>query len=235
MEGLQISTKSLLLTEKLEPSVRKHLKNVYATFTMANLMAVAGGYVHMYNTFIKAGIITVLGAFGMIILLIRTPYGKNKFKRLLFLFFFAFFTGCNIGPLLDIAVGVNPALIMQTLLGTSVVFICFSLSALFAPRGQYLFMGGFLLSALSMLFSFSVMNFFFGSRLISQLNIYIGLVIMCGFIIFDTQVIIEKVRSGNKDYVMHAVELFIDFIGIFKRLLDILTNKEIQNKKKKSK
>lgn len=30
---------------------------------------------------------------------------------------------------------------------------------------------------------------------------YLGLVIMCGFVLFDTQLIIEKVEHGDKDYV----------------------------------
>lgn len=48
---------------------------------------------------------------------------------------------------------------------------------------------------------------------------------MCGFVLFDTQLIIEKRRMGNKDFVQHALELFIDFIGMLRRLLIILTQK----------
>lgn len=58
-----------------------------------------------------------------------------------------------------------------------------------------------------------------------QVNLYIGLAVMCGFIVYDTQLIIEKARRGDKDYVMHSVELFIDFVAVFKRLLIILTDK----------
>lgn len=54
---------------------------------------------------------------------------------------------------------------------------------------------------------------------------YLGLAVMCGFIVYDTQNILEKARHGDKDYVMHAVELFIDFVAVFKRLLIILTDK----------
>lgn len=50
---------------------------------------------------------------------------------------------------------------------------------------------------------------------------------MCGFVLFDTQLIIEKRRMGSKDFVQHALELFIDFIGLFRRLLIILTQKVI--------
>lgn len=77
-----------------------------------------------------------------------------------------------------------------------------------------------------------MLNFFFGSRLLFQANLYIGLAVMCGFIVYDTQLIVEKARRGDKDYVMHSVELFIDFVAVFKRLLIILTDKEAQSKRK---
>lgn len=34
-----------------------------------------------------------------------------------------------------------------------------------------------------------------------QAHMYLGLLIMCGFILFDTQLIIEKAENGDKDYV----------------------------------
>lgn len=234
MEGLSFQRFTRGLTENLEPQVRQHLKNVYATFTLAGIAAAAGSYAHMYSTLVGAGLLTGLMALGSLLWLMATPYdGKNSPHRLALLGSFAFFTGCNLGPLLDIAMIVNPTLVMQALLGTSVVFGCFSLSALFAPRGQYLYLGGTLLSALSTLFWLSFLNIFFGSRLIYQVNLYVGLLVMCGFIVFDTQNIMEKVRRGDKDYIMHSVELFIDFVAVFKRLLIILTEKEAQSQKKR--
>lgn len=234
MDGINLQRFTRGLTEKLEPPVRQHLKNVYATFTLAAIAAAAGGYAHMYSTLIGAGLLTGLSALGSLLWLMMTPYdGKNQLQRLSLLGSFAFFTGCNLGPLLDMAMAVNPTLIMQALLGTSVVFACFSLSALYAPRGHYLYLGGTLFSALSTLFWLSMLNIFFGSRLIFQVNLYLGLLVMCGFIIFDTQNITEKARNGDKDYVMHSVELFIDFVAVFKRLLIILTDKEAQNNKKR--
>lgn len=58
-----------------------------------------------------------------------------------------------------------------------------------------------------------------------QVYLYLGLFLMCGFVLYDTQLIIEKRRSGDKDFVIHSVDLFIDFIGIFRRLVIILSEK----------
>lgn len=66
--------------------------------------------------------------------------------------------------------------------------------------------------------------------LLFQAHLYLGLILMCGFVLFDTQLIIEKRRMGNKDFVQHALELFIDFIGILRRLLIILTQKVNYNR-----
>ena len=70
-------------------------------------------------------------------------------------------------------------------------------------------------------FSFQLINYIF----MSQANLYIGLVVMCGFIVYDTQNIMEKRQRGDKDFIMHSVELFIDFVSVFKKLLIIMTNK----------
>ncbi|XP_071535176.1 probable Bax inhibitor 1 [Panulirus ornatus] len=234
MDGINLQRFTRSLNENLEAPVRQHLKNVYATFTLACITASAGGYAHMFSTLIGAGLLTSLGAIGILIWLAKTPYNnKNQIQRLSLLGSFAFLCGCNLGPLLQLAVVVNPSLIFQALLGTSVVFACFSLSALYAPRGHYLYLGGTLLSGISTLFWLSMLNVFFGSRLLFQVNLYVGLAVMCGFIVFDTQVIIEKARQGDKDYIMHSLDLFIDFIAVFKRLLIILTDKEAQSKRRK--
>nr|XP_027237039.1 bax inhibitor 1-like [Penaeus vannamei] len=184
--------------------LRIHLKNVYATLTLATIAASVGGYAHMFSTFISSGLMTFLSAIWVLILLVFTPYdGKNQLQRLSLLGIFAFLTGCNLGPFLNLAVTINPALVLQALLGASVIFACFSLSALYAPDGHYLYLRGTLMSA----------------------NLYIGLAVMCGFIVYDTQFIVERARRGDMDYVMHSLNLFVDFVGVFWRLLMILTNK----------
>ena len=58
-----------------------------------------------------------------------------------------------------------------------------------------------------------------------QFELYFGLILFCGFILFDTQLIVEKFESGDTDYLWHSIDLFLDFVNIFRRLLIILASK----------
>merc|ERR1711997_705395 len=106
-------------------------------------------------------------------------------------------------------------------------------AALFAPDGKYLYLGGTLMSGLSTLLFLGFMNLFFRSQLLFQAHLYMGLAIFCGFIMFDTQVIIEKARRGDKDFIAHSLDLFIDFVQIFRKVLILLMQKDDRSNKKR--
>merc|ERR1712156_1128832 len=86
--------------------------------------------------------------------------------------------------------------------------------SLFAPDGQYLFLGGTLLSGLSTLFWLGIINLFFQSQLLFQVYIWGGLLIFCGFI-------------------GHSLDLFIDFMQVFRKVLILLMQKNDSNNKKR--
>jgi len=114
--------------------------------------------------------------------------------------------------------------------GTTVVFVSFSISALLAERGRWLYLGGTLMSMLNIMILFSFANLFLRSTFIYQAHLYLGLFVICGFVIYDTQLIIEKHHMGSRDFIMHSLDLFIDFVGVFRYLLVILTQKVMFNK-----
>jgi len=72
------------------------------------------------------------------------------------------------------------------------------------------------------LFWSSILNIFFGSTFLFNVQLYAGLAMFMGYILFDTQVIIESAENGNDDFSWDAMKLFIDLIGIFVRILIIL-------------
>merc|ERR1711915_647898 len=208
----------------------------YTTLTMSIMSASAGAYIHLFTDLLRGGgiLFSLLGA-GLAFGLFFTPdNGKNRTTRMSMLLGFAFLTGLGLGPLLDIAIMIDPSIVPSALMLTSVVFACFTGASLVAPDGKYLYLGGSLLSGLSSLLFLGFLNIFFRSQLLFQAHLYLGLAIFCGFIMFDTQIIIEKARRGDKDFIAHALDLFIDFVQIFRKVLIILMQKE-QGKEQKKK
>ncbi|XP_043939743.1 bax inhibitor 1 [Protopterus annectens] len=229
-----INVDALFRFSHISYSTQQHLKRVYASLAVCMFVAAAGAYVHVVTRLFQGGLLSFLGSIGMMFWLLFTPHNnETEKKRLCILSGFAFFTGVGLGPALDFVISVNPSIISTAFLGTAVIFACFSLSALYARRRTFLFLGGTLMSGLSILLLVSLVNVFFGSVLLLKAHLYIGLLLMCGFVLFDTQLIIEKAEHGDKDYIWHCVDLFLDFITIFKKLMVILALNEKDKKKEK--
>jgi len=220
---------------KFEAPIRSHLKSVYACLAMTIVSASAGAYTHLFTNLLRGGgLLYGLLGMGLALGLYATPdNGKNRPTRMALLLGFAFFSGLGTGPLLDMALRINPSLIPNAFLLSGAIFACFSGAALFAPDGQYLYLGGTLLSGLSTLFWLGFLNIFFQSQLIFQVYLWGGLLVFCGFIMWDTQMIIEKRRRGDRDFIAHSLDLFIDFMQIFRKIMILLMQKEQGDKNKK--
>lgn len=81
--------------------------------------------------------------------------------------------GLGIGPLLDYVIHVDPSIIPTAFLASTLIFTSFSISALFADRGKWLYLGGTLMSLLSVLMLMSLANIFLGSDLIFKVWLFI--------------------------------------------------------------
>uniref|UniRef100_A0A6M2E8C2 Putative bax-mediated apoptosis inhibitor tegt/bi-1 n=1 Tax=Amblyomma tuberculatum TaxID=48802 RepID=A0A6M2E8C2_9ACAR len=220
---------------RLDKPVRDHLKNVYSCLAISTLATAAGGYVHLFTDILQGNFLMTLLSAGLLAVLFAVPdNGKNQHVRLAILVGFAFTTGLGMGPLLDIVISVDPSIIATAFLATCAVFTCFSLSALYTDHCRYIYMGGTLMSILSVMSLFSLANLFLGSYFLFQANLYIGVALFCGFVLYDTQIIIDKRKRGERDYIRHSVDLFLDFISIFRRLLIILTQKESSRREKRN-
>merc|ERR1719333_2114353 len=124
------------------------------------------------------------------------------------------------------AMMMNPSIVPTAFMVTATIFGCFTGASLMAPDGKYLYLGGTLMSGLSTLMWLGLANIFFRSQLLFQAHIWLGLAVFCGFIMFNTQLIIMKVRMGDKDFIAHSLDLFIDFVQVFRKVLILLMQKE---------
>jgi len=212
----------------IREEIRSHLVKVYSTLALTVAAAMIGAAAHVQ--FNIGGIITALATFAIMFAL-GTDQEKNPTKRVALLSAFGFFQGCSLGPLVELGLRADPSILITAFLGTTCVFVCFTVVALFARRRSLLFLAGTLSSLLTFTLLLSFAQIFLKSRALFNINLYLGLFIFCGYVLYDTQLIIERADQGTSDFAWDALELFIDFVAIFVRILIILLQNTGKEKK----
>ncbi|VDN53714.1 unnamed protein product [Dracunculus medinensis] len=208
-----------------EKSVREHLRAVYGTLALGLFTATLGAILHIFTKFFEGSLFIFFLPILFMTILSRTPHShENERKRLMYFLGFALFSGISSGPLFQRAMDVDRSIIMTAFLSSSVIFGCFTLAALLAPSTKYLYLGGTISSALVALF---VTAIFFHSEFMHTVCLWGGLAISCALVLYDTQLICEKRRRGDNDYVWHTIELFIDFLNLFDYIVSILKEKKV--------
>lgn len=138
------------------------------SLTATTLCAAVGAIVHLFGIF-EAGLLSAFGSIGLVLYLsFAADDPKTFYTRLAMLMGFGFLTGNSIGPLLDLVISVEPQVVVTALIGTAVVFVSLSCSALLAERGSFLFLGGIFMSIFSTMALFGLANIFIQSQMIYQ-------------------------------------------------------------------
>ncbi len=81
-------------------------------------------------------------------------------------------------------------------------------------------MGGFLVAGIIGILMAALVNLFIGSTALSFGISVIAVLIFAGFVLYDMSMI--RNRFSNADYIMAAIILFIDFMGLFKNIVYLL-------------
>jgi FtsH-binding integral membrane protein len=222
---------------ELTPAVRQHLALVYRTLFYAVIWAALGCTAQLrYGSVLPfpTGLVTTLATFGTLMLCSSSQLALETRQRLLMLF--AALEGYGAAPLIQVALDVDEWLLLQALIATAAVFGAFSLAALHAKRRSYLYLSGWLGSALSVLAVLGLWGLFTGGLGDWGLAvlIYGGLLVFAGFVILDTQVIVERASSGDRDHVRHSLELWMDLFAIFVRIIVVmLRNQESRERRRR--
>ncbi|KAK4534627.1 hypothetical protein CDCA_CDCA02G0652 [Cyanidium caldarium] len=205
---------------QLTPPVREHVARVYRTVFNAALCAVLA--CALQNRWpqllpLSPGMSMLAGGLTLWGL---SPQRSSLSTRYRLLMLLAALEGYGVGPLIQYAAGVDQALVLQALIATALVFGSFSIAALSGQRRSYLYLGGYLLSALSVLTMLSLWALVWGMAEWNwTLQLYGGLLLFAGFVVFDTQMIIERAFAGDRDHVQHSLELWVDLFAIFVRVV----------------
>jgi FtsH-binding integral membrane protein len=110
-------------------------------------------------------------------------------------------------------------LINMTMLGTIGIFsIMFLIGGFLLATGIELGWktGGFLFFSLSILIIAQIFNLFYKSTILVKLLAAIGIIIFSGYIIYDTNVILQRNYYG--DFVTASLDYYLDILNIFMKL-----------------
>jgi modulator of FtsH protease len=200
-------------------STNKVLKNTYMLLglTLA-FSALTAGISMAVGLPQGAALILTLVGFGLLFVVHKMA---DTSKGLLAIFAFTGVMGASIGPMLNYYLSMpgGPALVMQALGGTAIVFFGLSAYAL-TTRKDFSFMGGFLMVGLLVAVVAMIANIFLQIPALSLTISASVVMIMSGLILFDTSRIIH---GGETNYIRATVSLYLNIYNLFIHLLHLLT------------
>jgi modulator of FtsH protease len=200
-------------------STNKVLKNTYLLLGMTLLFSAATAGVSMAMGLSHGmGLILTLVGFGLLFVVNRMA---DSSKGLVAIFAFTGVMGAAIGPMLNYYLSMpgGPALVMQALGGTALVFFGLSAYAL-TTRKDFSFMGGFLMVGLIVAVVAMIANIFLAIPALSLTISAAVVMIMSGMILWDTSRI---VNGGETNYIRATVSLYLNIYNLFIHLLHLLT------------
>lgn len=200
-------------------STNKVLKNTYLLLGITLAFSAVTAGISMYMGLPHgAALILMLVGFGLLFVVNRMA---DSSKGLLAIFAFTGVMGASLGPMLNayLAMPGGPALVMQALGGTALVFFSLSAYAL-TTRKDFSYMGGFLMVGLIVAFVAGIANLFLAIPALSLTISAAVVLIMSGMILWDTSRIIN---GGETNYIRATVALYLDVYNLFIHLLSLLT------------
>jgi modulator of FtsH protease len=151
-------------------------------------------------------------------LLIAIHKFENSYLGVVFCFALTGWLGFTIGPLISTFLIVNPMVVVNAFLLTSLIFASLSLYALISKK-NFSFMGAWLSVSILAAFLTGLVSLFFNLPLL-------GLAVSAAFVILSSGVILwqlsDIVHGGESNYIRATVTLFVSIYNIFLSLLNIL-------------
>lgn len=194
------------------------LRNTYLLLSMTLLFSAAmAGLSMALGLSHTVGLVLTLVAFGLLFWVHKAADSANGIYAI-----FAF-TGCMglaLGPIIGhyLAFSNGPSIVMQAMGGTALIFLTLS-GYVLTTRKDFSFMGGFLMTGMIVVIVAMLANLFFQIPVLSLALSGAIVMIMSGFILFDTSRIIH---GGETNYIRATVGLYLSIYNLFTSLLHLL-------------
>jgi FtsH-binding integral membrane protein len=147
--------------------------------------------------------------------------------------------GSLLSPVVVYSNYLSPNIFWVATFTTLLLFTSCTLYAYLYPKSIKCY-GHIIVSSLNTLLLLNVIGFssfmIFGDNLFYQLifdfDTYFGLLLFSMFVAYDTYICIKMYESGKRDYIMCSLQLYLDLMNLFVRILEIVSKKYEKNIKK---
>jgi len=198
-------------------STNKVIRSTYQLLSMTLLFSAFAAYLSIAMQ-ASQGMGLVATIAGIVMLWFVLPKTANSASGIPVIFAITGLLGFGIGPMVAYYLAVNPSIVMTALGGTGVIFLALSGYAL-TTRKDFSFMAGFLMVGMFVIIGASLLNIFLGIPALSLAMNAAVVMIMSGFILYETSSIIH---GGETNYIMATASLFLSILNLFSALLHLL-------------
>jgi modulator of FtsH protease len=200
-------------------STNRVLRNTYALLSVTLLFSAVMAAISMAIAPPRmVAMVCTFGALGVMWFLL--PKFENSAAGIGVVFLFTGLLGFGLGPMLNHYVGLpgGASIVATAMGGTGVIFLCHSAYVL-KTKKSFDFMGGMLMVGFIVVIGAAVLNIFLQIPALSMAVSGGIILLMSGFILFDTGRIIN---GGETNYIRATTSMFLSIFNLFTSLLHIL-------------
>lgn len=195
------------------------LRNTYALLSITLLFSAVMAAISMAIAPPRmVAMVCTFGALGVMWFLL--PKFENSSAGIAVVFLFTGLLGFGLGPMLNHYVGLpgGASIVATAMGGTGVIFLGLSAYVL-TTKKSFDFMGGMLMVGFIVVIGAAVLNIFLQIPALSMAVSGGIILLMSGFILFDTGRIIN---GGETNYIRATTSMFLSIFNLFTSLLHIL-------------
>lgn len=218
------------------------VRKVYGILSAQMALTVAVATTCTMNSTIRLALIST-GLEGWLKLVVFVPtivclfslhFAKRSYPlNYVLLFFFTACISINVGFVCAVVFEAGLGLlILQAASITTAIFLGLSAYSLCSKR-DFSFLGGFLSAALFGLIFANLIGWLLGVTFAETAIACCGALTFCGYIVYDTYRLSKKLDYD--DYIVGAIELYLDIVNLFLYILQILIKLQEAQKGKKGK
>ncbi|NXM81682.1 LFG4 protein, partial [Oenanthe oenanthe] len=204
------------------------LRKVYSILSIQVLLTTVTSAIFLYSTGVQAFVherpaLLLISGFGSLAVIVALTFYSRHHPVNLYLLF-----GFTLLEALTVAIAVSfydVFIVLQAFILTTAVFLGLTAYTLQSKRDFSKFGAG-LFTCLWILILSGILKLFFSCEMIELVFAAAGALLFCGFIIYDTHLLMHKLSP--EEYIVAAINLYLDIINLFLHLLRFL---EAFNKK----